>query len=98
MDENSKIIGTVTIGADEYRELIEENVKNEHAASENRSKCWNLESDLRSVKKDLEDANRKLAQIRGFIESSDKILEAYKLYIIGNIKVEEEGEEQCSRK
>ena len=93
MDENKTIIGTVTITTEEYRKLIEDNIENEKDASKYRSENWKMENELKKAKEELANANKKLLQYRGFVESSEKTLTEYKLYRIERQEAESTDEE-----
>ena len=83
MDEKKtySVVGTVTIGTDEYRDLIETNITNEKDASTERSKRWNLESDLRKANDKISALNKALEEYTGFIKADDQAAALYKAYL-----------------
>lgn len=68
MEEKST--GTVQITSAEYRELVEKAVREEVSASEYRSKCWKLESELNAAKAELEKTKEQLANARAQLTMS----------------------------
>ena len=58
MEEKST--GTVQITSAEYRELVEKAVREELSASEYRSKCWKLESELKTAQSELANVKSEL--------------------------------------
>lgn len=67
MEEKST--GTVQITSAEYRELVEKAVREEVSASEYRSKCWKLESELKAANAELEKAKEQLTNARAQLDS-----------------------------
>ena len=74
------VVGTVQIGADEYRDLVESNTRNEHDASQYRSKYWGEQNRVSDLETKLKAAKDALASYEAFIASEESIREAYKNY------------------
>lgn len=86
MNEEKKeysIIGQVTIGTDEYRDLIETVKEAENEARKYRSESSDRYWEIDKLKKEVES----LKQYKEFV--TDKCLDSYKLWKLG-IEAEEE--------
>lgn len=78
MEEKSyPIEGTVTISAEEYRDLIRESVNNGRDANENRSKLWREEEKVKKLEKELEDIKAYKAKLMDFIKQDNERYQAY---------------------
>ena len=75
------VVGTVQIGTDEYRDLIESNARNEHDASEYRSDYWKEQQRASDLEAKLKAAKDALASYEAFIASEESIREVYKNYL-----------------
>lgn len=71
------IDGTVTISAEEYRDLIKESVTNERDASEYRSKFWREESKTKELKEEIEKINQYKEKLMNFIKQDNERYQAY---------------------
>lgn len=97
MDENKKeykVIGTVTIGTDEYRDLIEAVKDTEIEKQKNWDKYWQYYSKCSELEKKiekLEQLNDKVAEMSLFINSDDNIKTKFKLW---KLEREEENEDE----
>lgn len=92
MDDEKKgysFIGKVEIGTDEYRDLISKSVTLKEACDKARSDYWNERSRGDKLEKDLRSAQQELASLRGFIESSEKLVAQYSLYLFEKKQKEE---------
>ena len=92
MDNEKKtysIVGKVEIGTDEYRDLISKSVTLKEACDKARSDYWNERSRGDKLEKDLRSAQQELASLRGFIESSEKLVAQYSLYLFEKKQKEE---------
>lgn len=85
MDDEKKeysFIGKVEIGTDEYRDLIETNAELKAKCDEQNSKYWDMYRHSDKLKDELKAAKEKLADLQGFIESSEEIKAKYRLYLV----------------
>ena len=67
MEEKKYEAGKVEISSTEYRELIRDMVEARRDASENRSEKWKVESERDALKKELELAMKKIAELESVI-------------------------------
>ena len=93
MNEEKKysIIGTVEIGADEYRDLISGLTKAESDADSYRSRYWSEQSKTSDLDKKLEAMTEKANTMLEFINSSEELNAKYALFLVS--KQQEESEE-----
>lgn len=66
------IVGQVTIGTDEYRELIEKKITTEKDYDEMRSKYWSLESDNRKLTDEIKNLKSQLDTYKRYIKESNE--------------------------
>ena len=81
MDEQKKIysvIGTVQIGTDEYRDLIESCVESKKEAEENNSKRWEEYRRANKAEDELKAVKAKSELLDAFLKSDAEIMEKYK--------------------
>ena len=97
MDEKKKYstIGTVNIGTDEYRDLIESSINAKNEASEYRSKYWAEQKAKKEVETRLSSVEKELSAYADFIANvpeakalfgqfrAEKALNAYKNLPLG---------------
>lgn len=69
MDEKKYEPGKVEISSEEYRDLVKEAVEARRDASEHRSEKWRVENERNTLKKELEEANKKIAELEGIINT-----------------------------
>ena len=69
MDEKKYEPGKVEISSEEYRDLVKEAVEARRDASDIRSEKWRVESERDKLKKELEAANKKIAELEGIINT-----------------------------
>jgi len=83
-DEEKKysIIGQVTIGTDEYRDLIEAVAEARKDAEENNSKWYEEYQKANTLNKQLEEARKQAESLSGFVNSSEEIKAKYRLYLV----------------
>ena len=95
MDEKKtySVIGNVTIGTDEYRDLIERALEAEKEVSDFRSRYWNKESEAKEMSKKNKELEEKLATYREFIALSEDNTAAFKMFTFTKKQQEEEQEE-----
>ena len=88
MDEKKtySVVGTVTIGADEYRDLIESLKEAEHEATTNRSAKWELQSVVEKLKVELKEVQEKLVELDAFVKSDEAVSTKFKLW-----RIEQQG-------
>ena len=67
MEEKKYEAGKVEISSTEYRELIRDMVEARRDASENRSEKWRVENERDALKKELELAMKKIAELERVI-------------------------------
>lgn len=92
MDDEKKeysFIGKVEIGTDEYRDLISTTTRLSAELSKMRSDYWNERSRGDKLEKDLRRAQQEIASLRGFIESNEKLVAQYSLYLFEKKQKEE---------
>lgn len=83
-DRDYATVGTVTIGTDEYRDLIEENIANEKDASSYRSKFWAEETKVKELENQLSGALDKLTAFTKFMKEVDGVADKFKLWRLEN--------------
>lgn len=83
MDEKKTyaITGTVTIGTDEYRDLIEERAKFSEELSAKRSECWKKDDEIKQLKTEKELMSKKIAEYNEFLNSSTEAMALYKAFV-----------------
>lgn len=75
MDESNKkyeVVGTVTIGSDEYRDLIVEKTKREADADKYRSEYWKEQSRANSLEKQVAALTDELNKYKKFVKENGK--------------------------
>ena len=87
-DKKYSVVGSVTIGADEYRDLVENGIKQEQEADNYRSKFWNELSKFGDLQKELDALKPKYEALNKFVKSDDAIATKYKLY-----QIEQKGDD-----
>lgn len=95
MDDEKKeysFIGKVEIGTDEYRDLISTTTRLSAELSKTRSDYWDVRSRGDKLEKDLRRAQQEIASLRGFIESNEKFVAQYSLYLFEKKQKEENQE------
>lgn len=73
MDENKKeytVVGTVTIGTDEYRELVESRIIQERRADEYRDKYWSEQAKVKSLEAQVEALKSRIAKCEKFLKNN----------------------------
>ena len=92
MDEQKKysVVGNVTIGTDEYRDLIERAIEAEKEASDYRSKYWAREKDITKLNEEKAFLDSKVSAYKEFINASEEVTAAYKLFVYNKRQTEEE--------
>lgn len=84
MDENKQysVVGQVTIGTDEYRDLIEEKCKLQKESSDYASRYWREQEEAKKLKEKVEYQEKALEQYRAFVNSAPEISTSYKQFIV----------------
>ena len=84
MDEKKtySVVGTVTIGTDEYRDLIESLKEAQHEASENRSARWEFYSKAQKLETELKAVLEKLNELEAFVKSDEAVSAKFKLWCV----------------
>ena len=84
MDEEKKysVVGQVTIGTDEYRELIEEKFLAEKERDDYRSKYWHEMDEKKQLQEKVAVQEKALEQYRAFVNKTPEIMSAYKMYLV----------------
>ena len=82
MNEEKKysVVGTVTIGSDEYRDLIEKMVTSEMAADDYRSKYWAEQSKVAAITKERDAISAECESYRKFLAEDDGTKAKYRLW------------------
>lgn len=84
MDENKKtysVIGTVTIGTDEYRDLLEAKVAAEKDAEKKRSDWYAEYNKRQELEKEVKTLTDQLAKYKAFLASSVEVTTLYCGYL-----------------
>ena len=69
MEEKKYEAGRVEISSAEYRDLVAEAVEARNNASQERSKRWELESELKKTKEELEHTRKKVCELENLIQA-----------------------------
>lgn len=69
MEEKKYEAGRVEISSAEYRDLVTDMVEAQKEASETRSRFWNMESERNKLSKELESANKRIAELERILDS-----------------------------
>ena len=88
MDEKKtySVVGSVTIGTDEYRDLIE-NLKDAQADVEKRrSEWWEQYNKANEREKELKEVLEKLKELEAFVKSDEAVSTKFKLW-----RIEQQG-------
>lgn len=90
-DERKKydIVGTVSIGTDEYRDLIEAMKDAEKNADEYRSRYWKEQDTTKSLKEQVEKLQKKVDLWNGFLADHTAICEDWNRYLASKYTGEE---------
>ena len=88
MDEKKTytVVGTVTIGTDEYRDLIENLKEAQHEATENRSAKWESQAKAQKLEAELKTVLEKLNELEAFVKSDEAVSTKFKLW-----RIEQQG-------
>jgi Skp family chaperone for outer membrane proteins len=87
-DKKYTVVGSVTIGTDEYRDLVENGIRKEQEAEDYRSKFWKEQSKSGELQKELAALKPKYEALNKFVKSDDAIATKYKLY-----QIEQKGDD-----
>ena len=75
MDENKKeysVVGTVTIGTDEYRDLIETTLSSARQADDYRSKYWSEQAKVRELNEQIKALEAKIHKCEALMRKTVK--------------------------
>lgn len=88
MDEKKVygIVGTVNIGTDEYRDLIEQAIENKKQMEEYRSMKWAAEGEVKKVKDELKAVEEKLRKINEFLKQDKDLFLRFQMWLLGEEK------------
>lgn len=75
--------GTVTIGTDEYRDLITDCATFKSSMEDYRSKFWAEQTKAKKLEEELAVAKANAEHLRAFIESKKETRLAFKLFVAG---------------
>lgn len=83
MDEKKtySIVGQVTIGTDEYRDLVEGKLAAEKELSECRSKYWKEQSKVSELEEQIEKLKGDYDKIADFVKQDNERYQCYVQYI-----------------
>jgi len=83
-DEEKKysVIGQVTIGTDEYRDLIEAVAESKEESSRKENKWYEEYTRANTLEKQLEGIRVQAESLSGFVNSSEEIKAKYKLFLV----------------
>lgn len=76
------VVGTVTIGTDEYRDLIENLAEARHDVEKRRSEWWDQHNKCSKLENELKEALVKLEELEAFVKSDEAISAKLKLFRI----------------
>lgn len=84
MDERKQysVVGQVTIGTDEYRDLIERAMEAEKESADYRNRYWREQEESKKFKEKAEYQEKALEQYRSFVNSTPEISTSYKQFIV----------------
>lgn len=77
MEEKKYEAGRVEISSAEYRDLVTEAVEARNDASRERSKRWELETEIKKTKDELELTRKKVCELETLIEALRGTAQAY---------------------
>ena len=80
------VVGTVTIGTDEYRDLIENLKDAQKEAEEQRSKWWEQYSKIQKLETEMKAGIEKLNELEAFVKSDEAVSTKFKLW-----RIEQQG-------
>ena len=75
------VVGTVTIGTDEYRDLLTEKFEAIREKNEYSTKYWNYYSKCSDLEKEIKELNAKLEQLQQYIKANDE-QDKFELWIV----------------
>ena len=83
MDEKKtySITGTVTIGTDEYRDLVETCTSLSEKLDSKRSECWRKDDEIKKLSAEKDNMSKKLAEYNEFFNSSTEATALYKAFV-----------------
>ena len=82
------VLGTVTIGTDEYRDLIESCVEAQKDAEYNSNKRWEEYLRANKLEEELKELRAKAKLMQTFLETESELLERYKDWLAEGIQKE----------
>lgn len=80
-EKKYSVIGTVEIGTDEYRDLIEDALNQKSCADNYMSKYWSEQSKVRELEGQLSDLKDRIALYEGFLNDADDRT-AFEIYVV----------------
>ena len=64
------VIGTVTIGTDEYRDLMEDKFKAEHEKDYYMREVWKKDDEIKNLRKQIESLSGEIDKLKKFIKKN----------------------------
>lgn len=90
-DKKYSVVGQVTIGTDEYRDLIEGKLSAEKEASDYRSKFWNEESKTKKLTEKIEKLESVNQQFKDFLSEHTSVKDDFRAFRIRRHSEDEDG-------
>lgn len=81
-DKKYSVVGSVTIGTDEYRDLVRNSIEQENSADDYRRKWWSEQEKVKNLQQAMDKITPKYEAFNKFLKSDDAIATKYKLYQI----------------
>ena len=80
-EKTYSIEGTVTIGSDEYRDLIEEAINEKKSAESWMRSKWDVDSKLTAAEKELTKLKSEVASYKSFLAEVSEAAALYRAYL-----------------
>lgn len=85
-DKTYSVVGTVTIGTDEYRDLIEQAIECRKEMEDYRSKKWALDDEIKKLTCELKTMDEKLKKHLEFLKQDKDLYLRFQMWILGEEK------------
>lgn len=85
-DKTYSVVGTVTIGTDEYRDLIEQAIECRKEMEDYRSKKWALDDEVNKLTRELKTMDEKLKKHLEFLKQDKDLCLRFQMWILGEEK------------
>ena len=85
-EKTYSVIGIVTIGSDEYRDLIEQAVESRKEMEDYRAKKWNLDNEVQKLRSELRTTSENLKKYLEFLKQDKDLYLKFQMWILGEEK------------